>query len=327
MDLWLVRDGKATRHDVQELPALLASEDGFVWLDIPECDDHAADLLENVFRFHPMAVVDCRRRNQMAKTRVYPDHAFLVLHAPEVGVDGHIHFLELDQFIGTRFLVTVHGPTDAAVPLDRVRREVLLVAARIDAGRFRPQSPFDLSYRITSATATRQEALVSDLATDVSTLEMRVMTDPGRKPEALLEELFTLRHRLLTVRTMAAQGREAYTRMAKLNRLLPPGSGPLVEDLVDQFERVRGLCDGEKEFLHGALDIYQSRTETKMNYAMERLAVLAVVTLPITALASVYGMNVIVNSRTDFPHLAAVLLVMVAMSTALLRWAHRQGWW
>ena len=68
---------------------------------------------------------------------------------------------------------TRHGPTDAAIPVDHVRREVLLVAARIDAGRFRPQSPFDLSYRITSATASRQEAPVSDLATEVSTLETR----------------------------------------------------------------------------------------------------------------------------------------------------------
>lgn len=327
MDLWFVTSGLTQRCEVDDLPALLEREDGFVWLDIPECDDPAAEVLEKVFRFHPMAVRDCRQRNQISKTRVYPDHAFLILHAPERGQAGQIHFLELDQFVGSRYLVTVHGPTDPAVPPEMVRREVLHVAARIETGRFRPDTPFDLSYRITSAAATRQEALVSELAIEVSALEMRVMKDPGRKPEALLEELFSLRHRLLTVRTMAAQGREAYARMAKLTHLLPSGGGPLVEDLVDQFERVRGLCDGEEEFLHGALDIYQSRTETKMNYAMERLAVPAVVTLPITALASVYGMNVIVNNRTDFPHVAVVLLVMAAMSATLLRWAKRQGWW
>ena len=39
---------------------------------------------------------------------------------------------------------------------------------------------------------------------------------------------------------------------------------------------------------------------TKMTIAMERLAVLAAVTLPITTLASVYGMNVIVNDRTEW---------------------------
>jgi hypothetical protein len=49
--------------------------------------------------------------------------------------------------------------------------------------------------------------------------------------------------------------------------------------------------------------------------------------LPITALSSVYGMNIIVNDRTDFSHLAVVLVVMAAMSATLLRWAKRQGWW
>jgi magnesium transporter len=74
------------------------------------------------------------------------------------------------------------------------------------------------------------------------------------------------------------------------------------------------------------VDFYQSRTDAKMNHAMERLAVLAVVTLPVTAVASVYGMNVIVNTRTDLPHLTVVLVLMAAMSVALLRWARQQGW-
>jgi magnesium transporter len=75
------------------------------------------------------------------------------------------------------------------------------------------------------------------------------------------------------------------------------------------------------------IEFYRTRTETKMTIAAERLAVIAVVTLPITALSSVYGMNIIVNDRTDFPHLAVILAVMVTISATLLRWAKRQGWW
>ena len=33
----------------------------------------------------------------------------IVLHAPEIGAAGHVHYLELDQFIGEAYLVTVHG--------------------------------------------------------------------------------------------------------------------------------------------------------------------------------------------------------------------------
>jgi Mg2+ and Co2+ transporter CorA len=64
-----------------------------------------------------------------------------------------------------------------------------------------------------------------------------------------------------------------------------------------------------------------------MMIAMERLAVLAAVTLPITAIASVYGMNVIVNAQTHYLQLIIVLVIMAAISGVLLRWTKKQGWW
>jgi Mg2+ and Co2+ transporter CorA len=64
-----------------------------------------------------------------------------------------------------------------------------------------------------------------------------------------------------------------------------------------------------------------------MTVAMERLAVIAAITLPVTAIASVYGMNVIVNQSTHWVQLAIVVTIMVAISLMLLRWARRQGWW
>jgi Mg2+ and Co2+ transporter CorA len=126
---------------------------------------------------------------------------------------------------------------------------------------------------------------------------------------------------------MATLSREIYGRMVALERFVPGASQALVADLADQFARVSGMADGQKEFLYGVIEFYQTRTNTKMTIAAERLAVIAAVTLPITALSSVYGMNLIVNDHTDVPHLAVVLLVMVAMSLILLRWTKRQGWW
>ena len=64
-----------------------------------------------------------------------------------------------------------------------------------------------------------------------------------------------------------------------------------------------------------------------MTVAMERLAVIAAVTLPVTAIASVYGMNVIVNEHTHVNQLVGVIVAMLLISGLLLRWAKRQGWW
>ena len=75
------------------------------------------------------------------------------------------------------------------------------------------------------------------------------------------------------------------------------------------------------------IEFYRTRTETKMTIAAERLAVIAAVTLPITALSSILGMNVIVYDATAVGALVWILVVMLVMSAILLEWTRRKGWW
>ena len=87
------------------------------------------------------------------------------------------------------------------------------------------------------------------------------------------------------------------------------------------------MAHGQKDYLQGTIEFYQARTNTKMTIAAERLAVIAAVTLPITALSSILGMNVIVNDETQYGPLAIALIIMIVMSIMLLIWAKRKGWW
>jgi magnesium transporter len=328
MDVWLVNGGGVERKPVDELEMLIALGEGVVWVDIPTPDEEGVRVLSEVFGFHRLAVRDCVERNQVPKIHAYSDHVFIILHAPERGRGGAVHYVELDKFIGPGFLVTVHGPLNPAVPPEVALRETRAVLRRLESGRLRVSSSFELSYAVVSALARHQEAFVSTLAQEAALLEQRLMSeDELADPEQFLEELFRARHELLVVRTMATLSREIYGRMVTLERYVPGASLPMVRDLADQFARVSGLADGQKDFLQGVIEFYQTRTNTKMTIAAERLAVIAAVTLPITALSSVYGMNVIVNERTRFFHLAVVLAVMASMSLILLRWTKRQGWW
>jgi magnesium transporter len=115
MDVRVVCDDGVQRHDVTELPRLLERQDAVIWVDIPVCDDGAVEVLSGVFGFHRIAVRDCVERNHVSKVHIYPDHVFTVLHAPQVGKRGHVHYVELDQFIGRNYLVTVHGPLNPVV--------------------------------------------------------------------------------------------------------------------------------------------------------------------------------------------------------------------
>ena len=327
MDVHLITDTGIEQRTVEELPDLLQRRPGLVWVDIAKVDAEALRVLGEVFRFHPLAIQDCENRNHVPKVHIYPDHMFVALHSPELGKGGHVHHLELDQFVGPGYLVTVHGPLDPEVIPELAFRETDAVRKRIEAGRFRPKLSYELSHGIVSAMTRHQEGFVGILALEVGLLEQRVMGEEHEDPERFLEELFRARHGLIAVRTMAALSREIYGRLATLGRFVPDEAEPMVEDIADQFERIKGMADGETEFLQAVIEFHQAMTNTKMTIAAERLAVIAAVTLPITALSSIYGMNVIVNEKTHYVQLAVVLLIMAAMSAALLRWARHQGWW
>ena len=320
--------GVAERVEAADLPALLVRDDGWVWVDVPEPDDTTAQLLTDHFGVHPKAARDALGRNHIARLHHYGDVLYLALHRPEPGSAGHVHYLELDLFVGPRFVVTLHGPRNPVVPLSAMVRETDEVWSRMAAGRLRPRSPMALVYAHVSALTNVQERLVNDFAQEVGLLEQRVMAaEDDDKPQEFLDELFTVRHTLLTVRTMAAQGAQVLGRAVTLVGAADEGDRRLLEDLREQYDRLDQIARSQLEFLEGVTAFYRARTDTRMTIAAERLAVIAAITLPVAAISGVFGMNLIVNDRTHWVELAVVVAAMAAMSLYLLRWARRQGWW
>ncbi len=322
---WITSDG-VSNHALAELPDLRKRTDGFLWLDIPEWSEEAEAILANEFHFHPMAITESKSRSHIPRVHVYPDHVFTVVHAPEFGAGGHVHYLELDQFVGEAFLITVHGPLNPKVPLASALRETEGVAARMDSGRLHPTSPFGLSYAIVSSIARKEADMVAEIAREVGLLEQRVMSDADEDPQTFLSQLFAARHELLTIKTMAEQGSEIYRRAIKLSSFASAEGLELMKDVFDQYETVAHITDSQRQFLMGVTEFYRARTDTKMTIAAERLAVIAAITLPITSLSSVLGMNVIVFKSTHWVALGILLLIMLIISLILLRWTRKQGW-
>lgn len=327
MELRWVSDEGVSLRPIDDVPDLLARDDGFVWIDIPQWDDEAETLLRDTFCLHPMAIQHTRDRNHIALVHNYPGYLFLAIHRPLIGTKGHVHYLELDQFVGERYLITVHGPLNPVVPIEEALRETREVAERLERGRLHPSSPFGLTYAIVSTIVRRESDMVNELARQVGLLEQAVISAVDEEPQAFLGQLFTARHELLTVKTMAHQAAQIYRRAITIITFAPPEGVEKMRDVLDQFERVASIAQSQLEFLQGVTEFYRARTDTKMTIAGEKLAVIAALTLPITAISSVMGMNVIVNSATHWPLLIILLVLMVALALMLLRWAKRQGWW
>jgi len=300
-------------------------DEGFWWVDITEWSPEVEACLRGL-GCHEFVLRTCQQRNHVPTVHSYPDHLLVTNQSPLLGEAGHMHLLELDLVIGTDYLVTAHGPLNPVVPVEEALVETQAALERIEAGRYHPGSPFELAYAIASAVARRQRAMIGTISQQIPGLEQNVMDSKLTEPEELLERMFVIRHELITTRTMAAQCHDVWARMERLP-LPDEQAHDRAADVADQFDRVRSIADGEAGFLFGVIELYQTKVNTKMTVAMERLAVIAAVTLPITAIASIEGMNMIVAIHENQVELFIVLAIMGAMSFWLLRWARRQGWW
>jgi magnesium transporter len=347
MQVRLITEQRIEDRPLQELATLLQRETALIWVDMPTCDEEGARVLSDVFGFHPLAIRDCVERNRVPKVHGYGDHVLIVLHAPERGQRGHVHYIELDQFIGRNYVVTVHGPINPAVEPDVALRETRAVHARIVAGRLRPTSAFELSHAIVSALTRNQEAYVEILTRDVWQLEQRVTGGDVGDPEVFINELFRARHGLLVVRTMAALSGAIYGRMAALTRI-PPGGQALVADIIDQFDRVRSIADSEKEYLQGVIEFYQTvltinaalvgqaqnvevKRLTEASYAqneeIKKISAWAAIFFAPTLIGTVYGMNFDhmpeLHWKFGYP---SALTVMMLLSVALYVMFRRRRW-
>lgn len=96
-------------------------------------------MLAGVFGFHPLAIRDCVARNHVAKVHAYPDHVFVVLHAPERGKSGHVR----DRLHSSRASPRPQGAADSHgwqasdTPLPRAPRRVTSCGRRkLPIGKF-----------------------------------------------------------------------------------------------------------------------------------------------------------------------------------------------
>jgi magnesium transporter len=332
MDVYTISDAGIDRHAAEDLKRLLDKNDSLIWVDMELCSPRDAAVLTDLFGFHDLAVRDCVERNHVSKIHFYPDHVFTVVHAPEIGTGGHVHYVELDQFIGPNYLVTVHGPLNPIVKPEVASRDTESVLRHIEHGDLRPRSPIALSGAILSALVRRETDLVAALAKESGRLEQQVTDeDHGDDPEALLEELFEVWQELLAIRTMAAHASATYSRMAKLIRSLPDEDKPLVTDIADRFDLVRSIAEDQRDFVHGVIEFFQTRTSTHMTIATEQLAAdsvrqnddmrkitawVAIIAVP-TAVTGFFGQNIPYPGFSEKSGFIASTVIIVAVALIL----------
>ena len=84
------------------------------------------------------------------------------------------------SFLTPDLLVTILGPTHAALNGDEARCELVTVRSRLDAATFHPASAFDIVSALRFGMLRTQEIMIGSAASRIALLEQRMLHTSAR---------------------------------------------------------------------------------------------------------------------------------------------------
>lgn len=302
-DLKLITDIPFKRLDDSDIK--------WFWVDFDTPNDEEALLLKTHFDFHPLAIEDCLHFLQRPKLDYYDGYNFFVLHtldqlslAPE----------EIGIFVGHNFIVTFHSSPSSEIGM--VRKRVMEDKNTINKG------VIHIFYLIMDKIVYGYFPSIYKSEDDLNEIET------NKTNQDLIGNVYEIRNQLLKLRRTIFPMRELLYRILNSERVIVQKDERVYfMDIYDHLLRLSEMIESNREMTADIRDNYISLNSNRMNTIMKTLTVMTSVFIPLTFIASIYGMNFeYMPELTSQWGYFGVLGVMVSVGSVMLLWFWRKGW-
>src|SRR5215211_5149332 len=289
------------------------SANGLTWIHVDQPGPLEAALLADRFGFHELDVEDILSKRQRPKVDEYERYLFIVLHFPFYDKTvQRLNAAELDMFIGPDFLITL--PNVELLPVtylfrrceeDPERREELFSKGSGYLLYHVLDDLFDYCFPILDKIGWKLDAIEDDLFEGRSE---EIVRDISNAKQQIIAYRKIIKPERATLRVL-----ERYTQ-----RFLPEDLDVYFDDVVDASERIWDLLDNFKEVVEALEQTNESVISHRQQYRLQILTVVSVILLPLTLIASVFGMNVHVPGEGGATAFWILVGFMVVLGLALL---------
>jgi magnesium transporter len=315
------RLGLDTAFPVDRIKTALNDKKGLLWLDFSgETPEICEPILRDVFQFHPLAVEDALTQTHTPKLDDWGDYLYIVLGALDY-TNNDLHTHELDVFLGKNFVVTHHD--DPIQALDEVWG-----ACQRD-NRHTQSGADHLLYRISDYVVAGSMEIVEQVDEKIDEVEDQILNKPT--PD-VLEQLFGLKRVLLTMRRTITHQREVLNKLARDDyRIIDAQDRVFFRDVYDHLVRLQDLNESMRDLVSGALDIYLSVINNRMNDVMKTLTAVTTLFMPIAFITGFFGMNFFqptasLLSWTGRPAFFVMLAIVIILPVGMFLWMRRRTW-
>jgi magnesium transporter len=98
------------------------------------------------------------------------------------------------------------------------------------------------------------------------------------------------------------------------------------DDIVDAHERIWDMLENDKEVIVALEETNESVISHRVNDVLRVLTSISVIVLPLTLIASIWGMNVGVPGEQDTTAFWIIMGVMAGLLISMVGYFRRRGW-
>ncbi len=278
-------EGAKTDLSLDGIRKAVESHTGTLWVDIDSNNAEQTSILADVFHFHPLAIEDSLNPKSRVKIEEYTGFLILIVRTiafcEETEDPYDIDTVNLTCFLGSNFLVTVHGaqaqPVQATTELIKRKPELA------EAG------PARLMHTIVDEAVNAYFPIIDQLDEFVDGLEDRVFASFD---QSALRDIFRVKKLVLSLRRHLAPERDVFAVLTnRPSALLSPETQVYFRDIHDHVLRINDAIETYRELLSNTLDSYLTQVSNRLGSITKTLSVVATVSLPFVVVSGMWGMN------------------------------------
>jgi magnesium transporter len=277
--------------------------------------------MQDYYHFHPLDIEDCKSPiNLRPKIDIYQNYHFLILHFPAMDIQGQfVEAREIKVFWGKDFLITIGKSHWLMKELFRQEQN-----KEIDTSRIEVASSDELLYKLIEYLMEDTQRLVTGVDKSVDDCGKELFS---RNPEKTIEKISVTRKNVILLNTIFKPQMNLFN---KLQNGTIKGFANAMEDywgnILDSYQRAWDIIEDDRELISGYSKTFDSLQVNKTNEVMKILTLVSSILLPLTFIASLYGMNIKLPIQDHPGSFMIVSGVMVAIAVFMLIYFKVRKW-
>lgn len=300
------------------IPVWLENKSLLLWVDF-ESHDKTVErtILEGNFNLNKLAIDDAQRDRHPPKLEWFGNYYFLLVKAFNAQTDSiDFGILHISFFVGENFIITRHDGTSPSI--NKIWE--LALKKEID----NKKGPCFICYRVIRTIVDRYTPVILNLEKRLEELEDFMLQTPSDK---LLSELIHYNSRLKKLRRIFSYQEVIFDQLSKNDSGMLESTRHEFHDIHEQMERLSSLSDLFQGLARDLIDGYISVTSHRLNQIMKVLTIVAVIFLPLTFIAGIYGMNFENMPELHLEHAYYIILgVMFGLAISMILLFRKLKW-